>query len=277
MTLDDLKRVQKIDTELLVILDEVCKKHQIEYFLIDGTLLGCIRHGGSIPWDDDVDVAMTRENYKKFAEVALADFDKAKYNVMIMGSGSIDYITEIKIGKVGTTFCLSGTEHLDIMNNVCIDVFCVDSAKHMSEQQMLRRIKIWNVLRIIALNASEKKLLKILIDKRANMLKGAIYKLLLYFLHFIRLIVGERRIEKWGYIMFVDPTNQSDKYTVAGYINVWRKEWFNIIYRDYEGKKFPIPAGYDNILKTEYGDYMSYPREGDRYRKDFDDWLFRED
>ena len=204
-------------------------------------------------------------------------FDNAKYNVMIMGSGSIDYITEIKIGKVGTTFCLSGTEHLDIMNNVCIDVFCVDSAKHMSEQQMLRRIKIWSVLRIIALNGSEKKLLKILIDKRANMLKGAIYKLLLNFLHFIRLIVGERRIEKWGYIMFVDPTNQSDTYTVAGYINVWKKEWFNIIYRDYEGKKFPIPAGYDNILKTEYGDYMSYPSEGDRYRKDFDDWIFRED
>lgn len=277
MTLDDLKRVQEIDTELLCALDEVCKKHQIEYFLIDGTLLGCIRHGGPIPWDDDVDVAMTRENYEKFVEVAMADFEKAKYNVKIMGSGSIDYITEIKIGKVGTTYCLPGTEHLDIMNNVQLDIFCVDSAKKMTKQQLLRRLKLWNVLRIIALNKSEKKLLKLLVDKRVNSFKGAIYKSLLDFMHLIRIIVGERRIEKWGFEMFVDESNQSDEYTVAGYINVWKKEWFNIINHDYEGKKFPIPAGYDNILRTEYGDYMSFPKEEDRYKKDFEEWLFKED
>ena len=63
---DILKRLQAIELEMLQVIDEVCKQLDITYFLDSGTALGAARHGGFIPWDDDVDLGMPREEYDRF-------------------------------------------------------------------------------------------------------------------------------------------------------------------------------------------------------------------
>ena len=65
----DLRKMQLIQLEMLTEFDRICRKYEIEYFIIAGTLLGAVRHGGFIPWDDDVDVAMKREEYEKFCKI----------------------------------------------------------------------------------------------------------------------------------------------------------------------------------------------------------------
>src|SRR5690606_23551383 len=65
-----LKRVQQIQLRMLIFVDEVCSKHNIRYWLDGGTLLGAIRHQGVIPWDDDIDVAMPRDDYERFLSIA---------------------------------------------------------------------------------------------------------------------------------------------------------------------------------------------------------------
>ena len=60
------KRVWAVILDLIVEFDSVCRKHNLRYFLDSGSLLGAIRHGGFIPWDDDIDVTMPREDYEKF-------------------------------------------------------------------------------------------------------------------------------------------------------------------------------------------------------------------
>lgn len=71
-----LRQCQLVMIRMLKILDYLCSKHQIEYFLTGGTLLGAIRHKGFIPWDDDVDVGMTRSSYEKFIELAVPELPR---------------------------------------------------------------------------------------------------------------------------------------------------------------------------------------------------------
>ena len=67
---DELDMIQKLELKILKEIIRICKKENIEYFLIGGSALGAIRHEGFIPWDDDIDVGMTRENYDNFLKVA---------------------------------------------------------------------------------------------------------------------------------------------------------------------------------------------------------------
>ena len=72
---DNLKRLQGKLLEFLKEVDRICRKNGIEYTLEGGTLLGSIRHGGFIPWDDDADVIFMRDEYKKFYEACKTDLD----------------------------------------------------------------------------------------------------------------------------------------------------------------------------------------------------------
>lgn len=65
-----MKRCWAAQMEVIKTVDEICKKNNIDYFIISGTLMGAIRHGGYIPWDDDVDICMLRRDYQKFIKVA---------------------------------------------------------------------------------------------------------------------------------------------------------------------------------------------------------------
>lgn len=272
----DLKRVQEIDTELLLMVDAICKKHHLQYMLFFGSLIGAVRHGGPIPWDDDIDIAMTRSNYERFAQVLPNEIDHKLYNIKFMGSGSIDYVTEIKIGKVGTTFCMPGTETIDIMNQVQLDVFCFEPMKPMSQKQYAFYKKIWKVMNICRLNSSEKTLLKYCVDNGNRNLKS-VYKIGLNCLHLIRALVGERQIEKLGYKMFVDKTGKSALLTIIQANVVVDKKWVeHTQLLDYAGYRIPVPIDYDACLKSSYGDYMKLPPEEHRYRKNFDIWVFKE-
>ena len=65
-----LERLQKEELKILEVIDSICRKHGLTYFIDAGTTLGAVRHGGFIPWDDDADVGMPYEDYKKFCEIA---------------------------------------------------------------------------------------------------------------------------------------------------------------------------------------------------------------
>ena len=65
----ELEELHQIETDILTAIDEICRKENIRYYLAGGTLLGAVRHKGFIPWDDDIDIAMPRDDYERFLKV----------------------------------------------------------------------------------------------------------------------------------------------------------------------------------------------------------------
>lgn len=278
MTLEDLKEVQKIDTEMLFLVDDICKKYSIEYFLMYGTLLGAVRHGGPIPWDDDVDLGMTRENYIKFLSIAQKELGD-DYVVKVMGSGSTDYISEIKIGRKDTVYCMPGFEKMNIMNHVQIDIFLIDKIKPMTERKFNIRNKIKKMLDIIRLNYDEKKLVILNVKKSTHKFKWCII-LAVRLSHIGYLIIGEEKFEKIIYKMFVDSTGESEIYgVVLDYYSGksrWKCSYFaKSVLMKYNERDLPVPIGYKKILSQIYGDYMAPPPECERLKKYFSEWIFK--
>ena len=105
------EEVKQVELGILDYINSICKEHKIEYFLDYGTLLGAIRHKGFIPWDDDIDICMTRKNYERFVSVFSKD-DKSNYKLLSMETSSSYYY---EFGKVvDTRTVLNETETIEL-------------------------------------------------------------------------------------------------------------------------------------------------------------------
>ena len=89
MEKDVLRKVQLTQLEIAKEIRRVCEENDIPYFLCDGTLLGAVRHGGFIPWDDDMDLGMLRKDYEKFCRIAPEKLKAAKRLPVMMLSGEV--------------------------------------------------------------------------------------------------------------------------------------------------------------------------------------------
>ncbi len=122
-----MKEVWAVELDLLVKLQEICKKHNIEYYADGGTLLGCARHQGFIPWDDDIDIAMTRENYEKFCKVAQKECSHPYFlQTEKTDPGTVDGYA--KLCNSDTAMILKCFEGRNFKYNqgICIDIFPQD-------------------------------------------------------------------------------------------------------------------------------------------------------
>lgn len=122
-----IKQAWAAQLEVLMEIDRVCKLHDIEYFADWGTLLGAVRHGGFIPWDDDLDIVMKREDYQKFMEVARFDMEEG-FDVQTFRNQKDFWLFMGKVvGK--NRFCFE-KEHLRRFHNfpyiACVDIFVLD-------------------------------------------------------------------------------------------------------------------------------------------------------
>lgn len=133
----ELRQLQLIELDLLKEVDRVCRKHNIRYSIAFGTLLGAVRHKGYIPWDDDADIVMLREDYNRFREVAMAGGldesiaffqDSTTDDGYLWGYG--------KLRRVGTKYVRKGQSHLKGKTGVCIDIFPLDDVPRSLLGQM---------------------------------------------------------------------------------------------------------------------------------------------
>lgn len=131
-----LRALQLVELEGLMEIDRICRKFGIEYSLGGGTCLGRVRHGGFIPWDDDIDVDMTVENYDRFMEIAPEEIDTDRFFLRCKATDSNHYRTAAKLEIKGTVLEFGGWKNAKIEAGVFVDIFRVN---YLPDNDKLRK------------------------------------------------------------------------------------------------------------------------------------------
>ena len=133
---DVLKKLQNVQLEILSDFIDICEKNNLDYFLVFGTALGAVRHKGFIPWDDDVDVGMLREDYNKFLEIAKTQLSN-KYEILTPLTNKEYACSVTHFEKKNTSFIPETSKDLKCNMGINIDIFAFDN---IADEKNLKRM-----------------------------------------------------------------------------------------------------------------------------------------
>ena len=140
----DLMQLHTMLYQILAEIDRVCKRHDIPYFIQGGSAIGAFYNKGIVPWDDDVDVGMTRENYNRFLEVAPKELG-AEYFLEWFGTESNTPFYFAKVKRNNTLFVEHIWKDMDIHHGIFVDIFPYDRVPNNKTLEKLHRfsVKFW--------------------------------------------------------------------------------------------------------------------------------------
>ncbi len=240
------EQLKQIELDILISLDDYCRKNGLNYFLCGGSCIGAVRHNGFIPWDDDIDIAMPRKDYDIFVK----NFSHAKYRVLT-GKNRRYFLPFAKVVSTDTIILERNVETTPDMG-VFVDVFPIDGLG-TNYNKALRHIEKTRNLFLKTLRGIWKPHS---IYKPKNLIKLA-EKVYFYLFRTLFLTRIDKRCRRYRY-------EDSDFCGVAfgfyGKNEIMEKEYFDgYELRVFEGCHFRIPKRYDDYLKTMYGEYMKLP------------------
>lgn len=254
--IDDVE-YKKILTDMLIYIDDICRKNKIKYSLVGGSLIGAIRHKGFIPWDDDIDIILNQENHDKLIKILKESTHK--YYQIVDNSIEKSYCYPFEKLIDTRTTMVENTGY--VINNYggYIDIFTYSNVYNNKFLQKL----YYKILIFI------KRLLFYCFKttKNKSVFKQTVNKITLLF----GKIVGVRRIIKLYNFHFNRCKDKQTNYIVSnwpayGYAHEIQKniDTNDVIDVDFEGHKVMVYRQYDQILRTTFNDYMKMPKEKDR-------------
>ena len=248
----ELRELQKFQINMLKDVADLCDRHHLRYTIYCGTLLGAVRHGGFIPWDDDVDIAMPLKDYRRFLRIARWEL-KDKYFVQ-------NYMTDPRVSILWTQLRAKGTtemwRELAVWKRhwgIHIDIYPfwgVAEGKKEFEQQKeaIRWAKIFLIKDYGRLMGWSYAGWQLVINRIPAKIRGLIAACFMRY--------ASRDPEKSKWVCTIDAAPFEPKYQ-------W-KEWQEMTWGDFDGLKVRMPVHYDALLRRMYGDYMVLPPEEKR-------------
>lgn len=254
-----LREAQLLMTQILKDIAEICDRHNIKYFLDAGTLIGAVRHKGFIPWDDDVDVGMLREDYIEFIKVAKKELPSHLFLQTHENEKAYDiYQVPCKIRLNNTLFLEEKIKENDNMHNgLFVDILPYDSLpKSRFTYKIQRKISKFILRSFIRLREKPDKLTV------TNKITHFIYKIV------TMIFTTERRDKFFDFLISLNDKNSP--YMGYGVDTVWdqyiykKEDFYDRIKVQFEDTEFYAPKNYDAVLTRLYGDYMTLPKKEDR-------------
>ena len=247
----DVNELRKLQLEILDNVSNFCKENKINYWLDCGTLLGAIRHKGYIPWDDDIDIGMLREDYDKFLELYNKN-NNSNYKLFAVENDNHYYF---QFGKVidTRTVLYEPDPKTGIKIGVYIDVFVYDNAPDDDNlvKEMYDKRDYYNKFRIAQLYPH-------LYDKTSLKKKIMRFFLKIYLKCLPKNYYTKKCIENSKRYMN-EKTKRVGNFTSDTRIICDKHIFDSFVSVTFEKKKYMAPKGYDAWLKSFYGDYMKLP------------------
>lgn len=262
MTNAELKRLQQEQFEMLREVKRIAKITGVNYFLDAGTLLGAVRHNGFIPWDDDLDVGLIREDYEKFIRHAEKLLDK-KYFIQSWDNDENYPYPFAKIRLKDSLFTEEVTYLCDAKDGIYIDIFPYDVYPDSFIKRKIQGIK-YTLYRGLIL--AKYKVRPWLSSEKHKALKISAYFILGIISKFFSKNFLKKRYIK-NCTGFNDSVSSSlFQQGIAAYGKcVIKKEWLkDFADISFSGECFSCPCGFKEYLSYVYGDYMTLPPEDKR-------------
>ena len=236
-----LRKAQLRMVEILKEIDKICKKHNIEYYMEGGSLLGTVRHQGFIPWDDDMDISVMKKDYPRLRKALI---DELPNNYVYQDAGT-DTNYPMLFGKVRDKRSFIQESDLSKLKEqgIYVDIFPNEKIPSMKWKRILD-YPYGHCFRAIH-NYTDKK------DKFISYIVFPFAWSLVQLTRLVNRIIPSNKI---AYVYGCQ----------IAYNNYSKQDVFPLIYMPFEGMQVPVPHNYDAVLKALYGNYMQIPPEDKR-------------
>ena len=248
---EELRKIQLTQLELIQEVKRICRKCNIHYNMVGGTMLGAIRHRGYIPWDDDADIGFLRKEYEKFREACRTELNTEKYYFQDCRDTKGYRWGYGKLRRKGTEFIRLNQEFMPYGQGIAIDLMPFDN---VPDSNFAKRVHafICFLYRKAFWSAVGRRTEK-------NILKKILYELLY--------LIPEERLAKGyqGWIDYCMKLGRTEQVRILTFptpkgIYGYERKWYTdvVMYR-FENCRFPGARDYDGYLKVKYKDYMDMP------------------
>ena len=243
----DIDEIKEVELGVMDYIHNICREKGINYSLAYGSLLGAVRHRGFIPWDDDLDIALKRDQYDKLYQAILED-NNSIYKVVSWGNDSRYPYPFYRVYDSRTVYENNYIQN-DIELGICVDVFPFDDYKDVNKEitklDMYRRLSVYTLYGIR--------------NKEAG-IKNIIRYLMLVAFRLTRVKTWNKKLNDCSKVPvnseYIDYLMESKKYSTK----IDAKALDQVVEFKFEDRVYNIPTDYDHILTTIYGaDYMEIP------------------